>query len=140
MIVYLDTSALVKLYVAETGSQEVRELISRAEVVATSRIAYAEARAAFSRKFTGTKSDRGELRQTTKALDKDWPNYYVVEVIGDIVALAADLAEKHGLRAYDAVHLASAVFLRTRVSSTVLFSSGDERLNRAAALESLELV
>ena len=49
MILYLDTSALVKLYVREHGSAAVRALVERADVVATSVVAYAEARAAFAR-------------------------------------------------------------------------------------------
>jgi len=47
---YLDTSALVKLYVAEEGSALVRETVQRVETVAASGIAYVEARAAFSRR------------------------------------------------------------------------------------------
>ncbi len=46
MILYLDTSALVKLYVSEEGSEIVRGAVESAGRVATSRIAYAEARAA----------------------------------------------------------------------------------------------
>jgi predicted nucleic acid-binding protein len=45
MILYLDTSALVKLYVKEPGSKAVRVLLERAHVVSTSRVAYVEMRA-----------------------------------------------------------------------------------------------
>jgi hypothetical protein len=37
--VYLDTSSLVKLYVAEPGTESVRALVERARVVVTSLIA-----------------------------------------------------------------------------------------------------
>jgi predicted nucleic acid-binding protein len=50
VILYLDTSALVKIYVEEPKSAVVRENVKQAEGIATSRIAYAEARAAFARK------------------------------------------------------------------------------------------
>ena len=46
MTVYLDTSSLVKLYVAEPESESVRRLVENADIVATAAIAYAEARAA----------------------------------------------------------------------------------------------
>ncbi|MGH8694308.1 MAG: PIN domain-containing protein [Burkholderiales bacterium] len=49
MILYLDTSALVKLYVREQGSAQVRAHVNKADVIATSVVAYAEARAAFAR-------------------------------------------------------------------------------------------
>ena len=45
MILYLNTSALLKLYVEETGSQAVMALLERAQVVSTSRVAYVEMRA-----------------------------------------------------------------------------------------------
>lgn len=51
MICYLDTSALVKLYVHEQGSETVRKLVDAASVVATSKVAYPEARAALARGF-----------------------------------------------------------------------------------------
>lgn len=49
MILYLDTSSLVKLYVAELGSAQVRQMVVRAGVVATSVVAFPEARSAFAR-------------------------------------------------------------------------------------------
>jgi len=35
MILYLDTSALVKLYVEEIGSNEVKKLVKAAQIVST---------------------------------------------------------------------------------------------------------
>ena len=49
MTLYLDTSSLVKLYVTESGSKVVRQLVGDANVVATSVVAYAETRAALAR-------------------------------------------------------------------------------------------
>lgn len=49
MILYLDASALVKLYVDEAGTSMVVGRIQRAEAVATVLITYAEARAALAR-------------------------------------------------------------------------------------------
>ena len=51
MILYLDTSSLVKLYLEEAASADVADLVGSAEVTGTSLIAYAEARAAFARRF-----------------------------------------------------------------------------------------
>jgi predicted nucleic acid-binding protein len=58
MILYLDTSALAKLYVEEPGSQAVRAFLERAQVVSTSRVAYVKMRAGLARKLR-----QGELRQ-----------------------------------------------------------------------------
>jgi uncharacterized protein len=51
MIVYLDTSSLVKVYVDEAGSRGIVELIDKAMAAATSMVAYAESRAAFARRM-----------------------------------------------------------------------------------------
>ena len=58
MILYLDTSALVKLYVKEPGSQAVRALLEKAQIVSTSRVAYVEMRAGLARKLR-----QGELSE-----------------------------------------------------------------------------
>jgi hypothetical protein len=50
MTLYLDTSSLVKLYVAEPGSEAVHKLVDAATVVATSTVAYTETRAALARR------------------------------------------------------------------------------------------
>jgi len=47
---YLDTSSLVKLYVAEPESESIRRLVADADIVATAAIAYPEARAALARR------------------------------------------------------------------------------------------
>ena len=51
MIHYLDTSAVVKLYVSEPGSTETRRAVAAADEIASSVLTYAETRAAQARKF-----------------------------------------------------------------------------------------
>jgi len=138
LIAYLDTSSLVKLYVDEPGSADVLALAKSAEAVATSRVAYVEAMAAFVRRLAAAHPTKA-YRQTKEAFLKDWPDYLIIEVIDSISRLAADLAEKHHLRGFDCLHLASAVFLKNRVSRPVVFSSADKKLNQAAYKEGLGL-
>lgn len=138
MILYLDTSALVKLYIDERGSVEVVERVGRASGVATVRVTYAEARAAFARfRREGGLSSAG-LRQVVRELDDEWGTYNVVEVHEPLVRRAGALAERHALRGYDAVQLAAALEVR-RAGGQVEFASFDARLNRAAAGERLRV-
>jgi predicted nucleic acid-binding protein len=137
MIAYLDTSALVKLYVKEAGSAAVRTACEHAEVLATSRLSYVEAHAAAAR---GTRE--GDLSQKAEAqlaehLKRDWPRYAVVEVTEAVCSVAVDLVERHPLRAADALQLASALFLRESSGQPVLFLCFDERLVAAAQEEGL---
>ena len=61
MILYLDTSALVKLYVPETDSATIKQLVDTAEMPSMSRIAYVEARAAFAPEARRTSCDPAGL-------------------------------------------------------------------------------
>jgi uncharacterized protein len=138
LILYLDTSALVKAYVAETSSDSVRSWITRAGEVATVSIAYAEARAAFARHAREGRLAKPDLRLVVNRLDDDWSRYTIVETTDGIVAKAGALAERHALRGFDAIHLAAALELRS-TDTTVDFACFDARLNRAARRERLRL-
>ena len=80
MKLYLDTSALVKLYVEKEGSATVREAIARAETVATTVIAYVEACAAFARRRHEGRLSRGDYRRTIQDLQSDWDHSLLLEV------------------------------------------------------------
>ena len=135
MIGYLDTSSLVKLYVEEKGSRLVRELVERAELVATSVVTYAEARAALARQRREGGLTAVGFERAKKDLEQDWPRYLAVEVSEAVYRNAGDLAEKHHLRAFDSLHLASYLSLYGDGVRQIRFSSFDEALNRAARKE-----
>ncbi len=140
MIVYLDTSSLVKLYVEEAGSQHIAEITRAATVISTSKIAYAEARAAFARKQKEDGFSPAMLRRITEEFNRDWESCFVIEMTDGLVRSAGDLAEKHLLRGSDAIHLASALNLQSKVRSEIGFSSNDSKLNQAARREGLVLL
>jgi uncharacterized protein with PIN domain len=133
MTVYLDTSNLVKLYVDEPDANEVQQSVAEADVVATSVLAYAETRAAFARRRREKLMTPTEARSALQQLDADWPRFLVI-VLGDELARAAGrLADVHGVRGCDAVHLASFEALLARCDDeNVRFSCADDRLSRAA--------
>lgn len=136
MILYLDTSALVKLYVEEPGRDAVLPLLEAAVACATVRIAYVEARAAFARRRREGGFDARELRRLVDLFDVDWGAYTLVEVSEPLVRRAGLLAERHGLRGYDAVHLAAALEM-ARAGADVVVACFDERLRHAARREKL---
>ena len=138
MILYLDTSSLIKLYVEEEGSSHVRQLVDAASLVTTSVIAYAEARAALARHRRDRAISPAEHQRVKSEFDRDWPSYLRIEVTEPVYRRAGDLAERHALRGFDALHLASFLSLHPLRPSDepVIFSSFDENLNRAARTES----
>jgi len=137
LILYLDTSTLLKLYVEEQGSWEISRSTQDAAAVATSRIAYAEARAALARARRSERLSEGEFRRAKEAFEADWSGMMVVEVSDPLVRAAADLVERHPLRGFDAIHLASALTLRQQLDEPVTFSAWDAHLLDAARAEGL---
>lgn len=135
MILYLDTSALVKLFVEEAHSPEVRTAARLAGACATSRIAYVEALAALARREREG-LDPAVAQEIRKGFEAAWPDLMVVEVGRPITVRAAALARSHALRAYDAVHLASAQEI-FETSPDLVFACFDDRLNLAAMAQGM---
>lgn len=137
---YLDTSALIKRFVAEKGSPLVQTLVKRKGPIATAKIAYAEVYAGLTRKLR-----EGHLSDTQYALacrqfEADWQAYIRVELHDSTLFLARDLIQRHPLRGFDAVHLASAIGLKNALGEDITFAAADERLLRAAEAEDLKIL
>ncbi len=155
MIVYLDTSSLVKLYKEESDSAEVERLVGGAAGVATSTLTYAEAHSAFSLNRGIANARQGSLEarrrpeldteaaysHMVQAFDQDWRGrrYFAIASSRSVIQTAADLCRVYPLRAYDAMHVSSALLLSRRVSDQIVFSSFDPRQVAAAQAERLTL-
>ena len=140
MIVYLDTSSLIKLYVDEIDSEKIKGIANKAAVISTSKIAYAEARSAFARKQREGGFSVSILRKVVEDFNKDWESYFLIEVTDGLIRFAGDMAEKYLLRGFDSIHLASAVNLKHKIDSDIYFSSYDTRLNQAAEKEGINVI
>lgn len=137
MIHFLDTSALVKRYVAESGSAEVRRRF-RSGVIAVARIAYAELSAALARRQREGGLTREAFDSILDRLDRDFSRLVVVEIRPALVAQVPDLVRRFPLRGYDAVQLAAALTLRSRSAVELWGADGD--LLSAARSEGLKVV
>lgn len=143
MTVFADSSALVKRYANEHQHEVVRAI---AEPVAVSALARVEVPSALWRKH-----HRGEL--TLVSLGSllarfvfDWHGgatvasaFAALDLTGSVLEEAALHAGRHGLRALDAVQLASAVAVR-RVDATTRFAVFDPALRSAAVAEGFALI
>jgi len=130
---YLDTSVLVKLYVKEDGSEKAMALVESADTVATSVVAYPEVRAALARLRRDKLLQPAELARSRRQFDDDWSRFVLIDVTERLALEAGRLADVHGLRGCDAIHLASFQELLTGCTNDdVEFSCADDRLARAA--------
>lgn len=140
MILYLDTSALVKAYIQEEFSEEILTEMSQAKIVATHPIAYVEAHAAFSRVKLEKKITEQEFDSVRSNFRNDWENYLLFDNTSELLKQAADLADILSLRAYDSVHLAAANLLAKQSKLPVKFACFDSHLNKAANILGLLLL
>ncbi|MBI3592971.1 MAG: type II toxin-antitoxin system VapC family toxin [Nitrospirae bacterium] len=137
MIIYLDTSSLVKLYVEESRSSKVREWVEDAEIVATCRVAHPETISALDRRFRSGDLSKQEYDLLIGGFGRDWVNFVALDF--DEIE-AGRLVRKYGLRGFDAVHLSSAKIIKRDADVSLFFSSFDERLNKAAIAEGIEVL
>lgn len=139
-MIYADTSALVKRYVAERGSAAVERLVVTGRPVATSKIAYAELYAGLARKLRERYLTARQWQAVARRFERDWEACLRVNVLDEILARARDLVSRHPLRGFDALHLASALYLMEDSGQPVTFAAADQRLVRAARAERLTAV
>lgn len=131
MIVYFATSALVPLIIDEPSSTTVSRPWDEAERVLSSRLVYAEGRAALAMaRRTGRLDARG-FREAVRAFGEVHDQLDSIEVTEGLVREAGRLAEPVGPRAHDAVHLASA---RLIAAADTVLATGDAELLATASV------
>ena len=134
MILFCDTSALVKLYILEDSSRDMQALAGAASAIAVCRIAWAEMMAALARRVREFPNDTDAIEVVRKRLRADWPRYVVVEVTQALVELAGEYADTFALRGYDSVQLAAARTLQDMAGEEIQFACFDTRLGKAARM------
>lgn len=136
MIAYFDTSALVPLLVAEAGSAHAAALWDGADRVVGVRLLYPEGRAALAQAHRLARLTARQLRWAVGELDSRFEELDLVEIDDQLARRAGDLAETHGLRGYDAVHLAAADRVRDR---NLVMAARDGALLDAATSEGMTI-
>ena len=132
MIVYLDSSALVKRYVSEAGSADVGKLIEAASVVGTAILSRVEVAAALAKAARMKVMTRAAAAGALEEFEVEWDSLVRLQMSEVLAARAGDLAWEHGLRGYDAAHLAAALFWRDMMGESVTVASYDVQLWEAA--------
>lgn len=150
-MLYLDSSALSKRYLRESGWQELaaklREAIRKKRRVITSVLTYAEIHAVLARKLRDGSMLPAEHYRATGYFESDWRTYLsVIEVSQSVLSIIPNLVNKYPVRASDAIQLGSAIWAADSSQgvgsqrlgrSSVLFATSDRQLAAAAEAEHL---
>lgn len=138
MILYLDTSALVKRYFQEAFSEDVSSKWAQSAAVVTSAVAYAETLATIFRKKNESGLQDRVVETIVSAFKRDWGAFIQVEVKNDLNDYFDRVVQKHLLGGFGAIHLASALVIHEKFPHDFFFACFDQRLNQAARIEGLE--
>ena len=143
MIVFANSSALVKLYADEQDHQ----LVRRQSGLVVSALVRVEVPAAIWRKHRMGELDPVDAAVLVAAFEADYhgssqdqPRFGVVATTADVLESAARLVGVHSLRAYNAVQLASAKTAAKAVPSCRTVAAFDSTLRAAAAKEGFALL
>lgn len=144
---FLDSSALVKKYIEETGSSWVARKTSpgKGDALYCSVVTQIEIVSALSRRTRMGNLDLVGLNDCVKLMRKDMKRLFQVVSLNEaVVDRALSLAEQYALRAYDAVQLASAMEVNTHRralgGADLALVSSDIALNTCAAKEGLTVL
>jgi len=129
VIAYFDTSALMKLVIAEDGADQAKLLWQQAGEVVVSRLAWPEAIAALAAARRGGRVSHEGYQTATDGLRSCFERCTMVSLADPLVDRAADLAAGYDLRAADAIHLATALAV---MEADSVFVTWDERLRQGA--------
>jgi predicted nucleic acid-binding protein len=143
-VYFFDSSAIVKRYVNETGSNFVENLanLKKGNLILLARITQVEIASAIARRLKGGSLTQTDALDALTLFQHDLTNnYFIIEVTSNLLYEAMNLATKHALRGYDAVQLAAALEINSeRISQglqALILVSADSELNTAAQTEGL---
>jgi len=139
MNLYADTSALIKKYVRESGSEQVIVQFSGYPLIGTAALTQVEIASAMAKAVRLGWVDEPEMIIAWQDFISHWPAYIRLPVSAGIVERAASIAWRHGLRAYDSLHLASALAWKDLTGDQVVFACYDGNLSKAARQEGLQI-
>ena len=134
MRVFFDTSAFVKRYVSEAGTDAVLQWCDQATEIILSGIALAEVVSTFCQLQRDGKITDTQYRQLKSLLMADIEDAAICDLTPVVLAHAIWSLEKNALRGMDAIHIGSALALKADV-----FISADKRQLEAAARTGLRV-
>jgi uncharacterized protein len=131
LTLFLDTSALVKLYIEETDTPIVQEAVSKAKKLVVASLTLPESASVFGRAALRGLITLQESHDIWAALLSNWKSFGKIALEESLAKEAALLAKSKNLRGADAVQLASAAWI-SRQQKGVKFLAFDKQLNQAA--------
>jgi predicted nucleic acid-binding protein len=132
MIVYLDTSALVKRYIREAGTEDVIALLENAGSVGSASLTKVEMAAAFEKTVRQGWVERKIALQAWQDFLDHWSSFTRLHTSSGTIDRASALAWEYSLRGYDAMHLACALLWKETLEAQITMATFDRDLWQAS--------
>lgn len=142
MNVYWDTSALAAVYLHDSCTKQATKLFNSMRYPSSSWLCYSETRAAFRACLDAKKITVAQHAGIVERFEKDWSQFHKIPVKSTLSPELRRIFKHHSLRGADAIHLASAILLNTRLivsNEQVIFACDDAKLAMAADADGLNL-
>jgi uncharacterized protein len=137
MILFFDTSALIKRYIAEVGSKKVDELFDNAMSIVISPITKLETFSTIKRLLVQKLISKESYEMLKINIEYDFKYFTALSLNKKIKERAVELIEEHGLKTLDSIQLASCLSRKEEIWGFVV---SDVKLKRVAQLEGLEVI
>jgi predicted nucleic acid-binding protein len=132
VILFFDTSALMKLYAQEPHSDWTRQQVTASSHCAVSQITWVEMCAAFALKERTAQITAVDAKLAMHRFKTEWSIYTRLALDSAVLNTAGDFAIQFGLRAYDSVQLATARVAHQQLGNNMAMCCFDNQLNGAA--------
>ena len=132
MILFFDTSALIKRYISERGSEKVDELYNMATQILVSAITKTESYSTLRRLRAENHLSRKDYNSIKTNIGKDFQYFVVIPFIYEIESSAIKLIEQHQLKSLDSIQLSTAIYCKSIIDNLV---AEDTRLLKSAKAE-----
>ncbi len=139
-MIYFDSSALVKRYVEEEGTNKVKAIIDNSHIITTSKLTYPEILSAFSRKYKAGDISKSNFYRAMDKFESDWNYFLIVEFQDELLPIIKRIVDRYYLRGADSVHLSSALWLKQVTKENISFIASDTELLKAGKAEDLQVI
>jgi uncharacterized protein len=137
VILFFDTSALIKRYISERGSEKVDELFNMATQILVSAITKTESYSTLRRLRAENHLSRKDYNSIKTNIEKDFQYFVVIPFIYEIESSAIKLIEQYQLKSLDSIQLSTALYCKSIMDHLV---AADIRLLKSAKAEKLKTI
>lgn len=141
MIYYLDASALVKVYSYEKGTEAMVNLLGSKLAFYSSVVIYSEVLFAIRRKLENREISQDNFSEQVKFFESHFQALINrVQLNENVFDFLRNRVLQHSMKALDAIHLASALWIRENIDVNCKFLCSDEELLKFAKKEELDII